>query len=267
MPTLFNTPLDTKLVVREFAYEKMFVANSKKVPMFPFLHSADKGGGLHTVIFKNGDDLRQDILTLQLIKLLDQMWLQDGLDLKMTPYNVVGTHCMQGYIEFNKGVKNLADLQRTDDKLMNTFNDTVVMDHFRKEATKQELAKLGFGDDQELAENEKKMLEKAIEDNIYEKRKVFAKSCAGYAVASYVLGLGDRHPDNIQIAEDGRFLHIDFGHFLGPKNKKKKKIGPLVIKRETDPFVFTPEVAYFVNGEPLKLSLKERIFGTNRGNI
>lgn len=94
MPTLFSTPLDSKLVVRDIAYEKMFVANSKKVPMFPFLHSADKGGGLHTVIFKNGDDLRQDILTLQLIKILDQIWLQNDLDLKMTPYNVVGTHCM-----------------------------------------------------------------------------------------------------------------------------------------------------------------------------
>lgn len=98
-----------------------------------------------------------------------------------------------------------------------------------------------------------------------EKRTTFAKSCAGYAVASYVLGLGDRHPDNIQIAEDGRFLHIDFGHFLG--NKKYKKIGPIKIHRETDPFVFTPEVAYFVNGCPLKLSWYERIFGTNRADV
>ena len=45
--------------------------------------------------------------------------------------------------------------------------------------------------------------------------------------------------------EDGNFLHIDFGHFLG---NVKKKFG---IKRERDPFVFSKEVAYFVNGGPL----------------
>lgn len=65
-------------------------------------------------------------------------------------------------------------------------------------------------------------------------------------MASYVLGLGDRHPDNIMInIEDGNFLHIDFGHFLG---NVKKKLG---VKRERDPFVFSKELAYFINGGPL----------------
>lgn len=42
---------------------------------------------------------------------------------------------------------------------------------------------------------------------------------------------------------EGNFLHIDFGHFL---EHKKEKFGYL---RERDPFVFTPEIAYFVNGQ------------------
>jgi len=32
-------------------------------------------------MFKNGDDLRQDILTIQLIYIMDKIWLDSELDL------------------------------------------------------------------------------------------------------------------------------------------------------------------------------------------
>ena len=68
-------------------------------------------GNMTPVIFKVGDDLRQDQLTLQMIRVMDKLWLREGLDLKIVTFACVATGENQGILEMVTEAKTLREIQ------------------------------------------------------------------------------------------------------------------------------------------------------------
>uniref|UniRef100_A0A671F0L9 Phosphatidylinositol 4,5-bisphosphate 3-kinase catalytic subunit beta isoform n=1 Tax=Rhinolophus ferrumequinum TaxID=59479 RepID=A0A671F0L9_RHIFE len=210
-----QSPLNPCVILSELYVEKCKYMDSKMKPLWLVYNNKVFGEDSVGVIFKNGDDLRQDMLTLQMLRLMDLLWKEAGLDLRMLPYGCLATGDRSGLIEVVSTSETIADIQ------LNSSNVAAAA-AFNKDALLNWLKEYNSGDD----------LDRAIEE--------FTLSCAGYCVASYVLGIGDRHSDNIMVKKNGQLFHIDFGHILG---NFKSKFG---IKRERVPFILTYDFIHVI---------------------
>ena len=190
LPATFTVCLSPRMECKAINPEKCRVMTSKKLPLWLNLENADPNGEPFVLLFKTGDDLRQDLMTLQMLRIMDQLWLSNGLDLQMLPYGCCATGHDLGMIEVVKNSNTTANIQvEYGGGAVGAFK-TFPIDRFLRRYN-------------------------AAANDYASARERFMFSCAGYCVATFVLGIGDRHADNIMVTESGRLFHIDFGHFLG----------------------------------------------------
>ncbi|XP_056454460.1 phosphatidylinositol 4-phosphate 3-kinase C2 domain-containing subunit alpha isoform X2 [Gadus chalcogrammus] len=208
-------PLSPSLVAKELNIKACSFFNSNAVPLKLALVNADPLGEEINVMYKVGEDLRQDMLALQMIRIMDRIWLQEGLDLRMVNFKCISTGKDKGMVELVPSSDTLRKIQ-VEYGVTGSFKDKPLAEWLRK---------------YNPAEDE---YDKASENFIY--------SCAGCCVATYVLGICDRHNDNIMLRSSGHMFHIDFGKFLG----HAQMFGSF--KRDRAPFVLTSDMAYVING-------------------
>jgi phosphatidylinositol 3-kinase len=77
----------------------------------------------YPVIFKTGDDLRQDQLVIQIILLMDRLLLKENLDLKLTPYKVLATGPEHGLMQFIPSKSLAAVLNEHQNNVLSFFRE------------------------------------------------------------------------------------------------------------------------------------------------
>jgi len=198
-------PVDPSVSLLRVLPEQCFLLKSAMVPAVLTCEVRHTGEGpsgkkeLKKIMVKEGDDLRQDQLVLQLIILMDSILKKYGLDLQLTPYQVIAQSTNDGQVEFVPDASNISSILKDHNNDIQQFFRA----HYPQPNT---------GDDAELAPHNSYGIQPWVLEN-------FIRSSAGYCVITYILGIGDRHLDNLMVSRDGKLFHIDFGFILGKDPK------------------------------------------------
>ena len=133
-------------------------------------------------IAKADDDLRQEVLAMQLIKFFDKIFKKENIQLKLHPYEILITSSSSGLLEF--------------------LQNTCSIDGIKKKMATESKSLCLF-------------YKKFFKENFEEAQINFTRSLAAYSLICYYLKIKDRHNGNILIDMYGNIIHIDFGFILG----------------------------------------------------
>ncbi|TPX17476.1 uncharacterized protein E0L32_003119 [Thyridium curvatum] len=169
-----------------------------------------------SAIFKVGDDVRQDVLALQMIAAFRGIFHSVGLDVFVYPNRVTATAPGCGVIDV---LPNSISRDMLGREAVNGLYDYFISKYGNEDSLRFQRARANF-----------------------------VKSMAAYSVISFLLQFKDRHNGNIMIDDAGHILHIDFGFCFD--------IAPGGVRFERAPFKLTGEMMAVMGGSTEHQSFK-----------
>lgn len=138
----------------------------------------------HYRLMYKRDDLRKDSIVQNIINVMYLILKQETrLDIPLVTYRVLPTSSFDGLIEIVENAHTLYSIIRDHGTIMNFLH------HYNGHRTLSDIS------------------------------SSFRESLAAYTVITFLLGVGDRHADNVMLTKDGILFHIDYGFILGKDPK------------------------------------------------
>ncbi len=163
-------------------YDNIVFIKSKSMPLLIPLILKDKDGKIERkkFLFKK-DYIFQDYIVCKVIKLMFYLLKQDKIiECDNISYEVFLLSNTSGFVEVIDDAETIYNLKHK--------YETTILNYI-------------------LLHNKQKTVEQI--------RSKFINSLAVYSIITYLLGIGDRHLNNIMIHKSGYLFHIDFGYILG----------------------------------------------------
>lgn len=161
-------------VIEKIDLESITVKNSHTKPVFFSYWNAKQE--YCSMLYKN-EDIRKDAYLVMIINFIRHILELEGVKLPIITYGVMPVTINSGFIEIVDGATTLYTILNDSDLLsyLNTNNQ---------------------------------------QERVGELMERFRDSLAFWTVLTFIVGLGDRHIDNIMLLKNGTLFHIDYGYIF-----------------------------------------------------
>jgi hypothetical protein len=165
--------------IKKIFVEEIKIKQSITTPIYIPYECDD--GSKSAILFKR-EDIRKDAIAMSMAKLCRKLLEENQIHVPFISYDVIPTTPTSGFIEIVQHSKTLHEIFQE-----GTINNYLQIHNKEKR----------IGD---------------ILDN-------YMKSLAFWSIFTYLLGVGDRHLENIMLTSDGILFHIDYSFILGYETK------------------------------------------------
>jgi hypothetical protein len=182
----FPCPFNLEQNIKYIDINMLKRMESASAPIF-INYNIEESNKLYCLLFKK-EDVRKDLYVLLIIQIFHKILLNENIDIPLILYKIVP-------ISTNTGLIQIVDRSKT---LFDVFSNGSLNNY--------------------LQQSNDNLVIKDVMNN-------FMNSFCFWTVCCYLLGIGDRHLENIMVTDKGILFHIDFAYILG---KEAKPYAPLV---------------------------------------